>query len=112
MKDPKNKKEEFQHRRKVPRNRTPGKWARILREGSSQGIVMVRLWDISLLGLSFESLEKRPFQIGDRILIVDTSELEQKNIWSVVRHISIRKSEDDLEVFGIGVEFETDQRVT
>lgn len=106
MKDPKNRQTDFQHKRKFPRNRTPGRWAKISREGSTEGVQVVRLWDVSLFGLSFESLDKGKFQVGDRILIVETSELEQKNIRAIVRHISLRKSEDDLDIYGIGLEFE------
>ena len=93
--------------RKYPRTRTPRGWVKIERANGIDGTQIVRLSDISKTGLAFESLTERPYKVGEKILIVESPTLDLKNKWSVVKHISPRKNDDNEDTLVIGVEFET-----
>jgi len=91
--------------RKYPRTKTPRGWVKIERAEGIDGHQIVRLSDISKTGLAFESLSVKPYQIGEKILIVETPTYDLKNRWSEVRHISPRKNDENVEILVIGVEF-------
>lgn len=93
------------HYRRAERKKSNG-FARINRLSGNQGIQFVRLSDISPLGLSFETLTKTPYAIGEKVLIVDADQLDVKEQMSTVRHVSTRSNSDGENVFVVGVEFD------
>lgn len=97
----------MRNERQHPRARTPDSWVKIQRRGSLEGHQIVRLSNVSEGGLAFETLTKTPYQIGEKILIIETPALEFQNRWSAVVHISQRKNEEDFEIYVVGVKFES-----
>lgn len=91
--------------RQYPRTRTPDGWVKIERSEGHEGKQIVRLSDISKTGLAFETLTVSPYKIGEKILIVETPTFDIQNRWSIVRHISPRKNEEDADILIVGVEF-------
>ena len=91
--------------RQYPRTRTPDGWVKIERSVSHEGHQIVRLSDISKAGLAFETLTVSPYKIGEKILIVETPTYDMRNRWSVVRHISPRKNDENVDIHVVGVEF-------
>lgn len=91
--------------RKYPRTKTPRGWVKIERADGSDGTQIVRLSDISKTGLAFETLTVKPYKLGEKILIVESPTLDLQNKWSVVKHISPRKNDDDEDTLVVGVEF-------
>lgn len=92
--------------RKYPRTRTPRGWVKIERAEGLEGEQIVRLSDISKTGLAFESLTVAPYKTGEKILIIESPTLDLHYKWSIVRHISPRKNDDNVDILVIGVEFE------
>lgn len=91
--------------RQYPRTRTPRGWVKIERSEGVDGQQIVRLSDVSKTGLAFESLTVKPYKIGEKILIIESPTLDIQNKWSVVKHISPRKNDDNEDTLVVGVEF-------